>query len=195
MQVPERVPFRDLKPAPDERVCPAQDNEELVHQLRPRTPCCGLAPNCRHLATQPPGETTSFVSLRVPDTAKTAFTMGTRSSLPRGVIRVRDAQTPGLAQSARCRKMVPPKTRARSCAWMVVRMFHCSALDSAGCPSTPARVQDQRVPSAFPAVRNDRPVRRDTAFTVSTRRSCSACGTLSMAVAAPPLIWIAQRPP
>src|SRR5688572_29225619 len=34
VQVPERVPLSDLEPAPDERVCPAQDDEELVHQFR-----------------------------------------------------------------------------------------------------------------------------------------------------------------
>ena len=65
MQVPERVPLRNLQPAPDERVCSAQDDEELVHQLRSCTAFCGLAPNRRHLGHSTLRKDDVVVSLRV----------------------------------------------------------------------------------------------------------------------------------
>jgi hypothetical protein len=49
VEVPEGVPLRNLEPTPDEGVCSAENNEELVHQLRPRSAFRGLASNRPHL--------------------------------------------------------------------------------------------------------------------------------------------------
>jgi len=49
MEIPERVSLRNLDAPPDERVGPAEDDQELMHHFWPPDPGRGLLPNSLHL--------------------------------------------------------------------------------------------------------------------------------------------------